>query len=386
MGHREQWSEQRARFHIEEERYRGKDLALPQEASLETTPLDAQYLDLPPVQIVDLRRELFAGNRSIFSRALQAAITEALAAREQVILFLNRRGSSTFVMCRDCGYVAKCPHCAIPLTYHADKNRLICHRCAFQSPTPETCPVCKGKRIRFFGIGTQKVEEATRQLYPAARILRWDSDVVSRGNSQETIWQRFADHEADILIGTQMIAKGLDLPLVTLVGVISADTALYLPDYVAAERTFQLLAQVAGRAGRSILGGKVIVQTYSPEHYAIQAAAQHDYEGFYQQEMAFRREQWYPPLSRLAKLTIVDRKEEQVKREAERMLESLRARAAQQAPSDLDIIGPAPCFFSPWQGLFRWQIILRGRDPHALLRTVALPPGWRVDIDPISTL
>ena len=155
---------------------------------------------------------------------------------------------------------------------------------------------------------------------------------------------------------------------------------------MAAERTFQLLAQVAGRAGRSILGGKVIVQSYAPEHYAIQAAAQHDYEGFYRQEMAFRREQWYPPFSRLAKLTIVDRKEDGVRREAERMAERLREGAAQLALSELDIIGPAPCFFSPWQGLFRWQIILRGRDPHALLRTVAYPPGWRVDIDPISTL
>ena len=260
-------------------------LGTPLEPSAGSEP---QAHGLPPVRIVDLRQELRAGNRSIFSRPLQEALRRTLEANEQAILFLNRRGAATFVLCRDCGYVARCPNCETPLTLHrkmtgktaSSPGNLVCHHCNHQQQSPSHCPDCGGQRIRYFGLGTERVEDAVRELYPEARLLRWDRDTAT-GPDHERHLQAFVDHRVDVLIGTQMIAKGLDLPLVTLVGVISADTALYLPDYGAAERTFQLLTQVAGRAGRSLRGGQVIVQTYNPDHYAIQAASRHDYATFY---------------------------------------------------------------------------------------------------------
>ncbi|MGE5263055.1 MAG: primosomal protein N', partial [Acidobacteriota bacterium] len=263
---------------------------------------DARYMELPPVEIVDLRAELKAGNRSIFSRALQLEMAHTLATREQAILFLNRRGTATFVLCRDCGNAYKCRRCDNPMTYHGSNDELVCHHCNRRDRVPTQCPYCGSTRIRYFGTGTQKVEEQIQVLFPSARTLRWDYDVTRGKDSHEAILDQFVRHQADILIGTQMIAKGLDLPLVTLVGVISADTSLNLPDFRAGERTFQLLTQVAGRAGRSILGGKVILQTYAPEHYAIQAASHHDYAAFYEREIAFRREQGYPPFNRLIRL------------------------------------------------------------------------------------
>jgi primosomal protein N' (replication factor Y) len=343
-------------------------------------------MDLPPVEVIDLRAELRAGNRSPFSRALQQAMHVALAAREQVILFLNRRGASTFVMCRDCGYVVKCPGCDVPLTYHTDGEHLLCHRCSFQCSVPHLCPDCGSKRIKFFGIGTQKVEKIVRQLFPQARVLRWDRDVTGGKGAHEQILSKFVDHEADVLIGTQMVAKGLDLPLVTLVGVITADTALRLPDFRASERTFQLLTQVAGRAGRSILSGKVIIQTYAPQHFCIQAASRHDYEGFYRQELEFRRKQGYPPYSRLAKLVFAHRNAQRCQAEAEELRRALRGRMASQGIADLDIIGPVPCFITRVRGRYRWQIILRGPDPTRVLEGYYLPLGWRVDVDPVSLL
>ncbi|HEM62346.1 MAG TPA: primosomal protein N', partial [Chloroflexi bacterium] len=263
MGHRRRIEEQRARHHLDSQRIgavrevgEGYDQAV--------------YMDLPPVEVVDLRQELRSGNRSIFSRSLKEAMAETLDAGEQVILFLNRRGATTFVMCRDCGYVMKCKRCDVPLTYHSVDDDLVCHHCNFRTFLPDACPSCWGGRIKQFGTGTQKVETVARQLFPQARFIRWDRDTTGGKMSHEKILEKFIKHEADVMIGTQMIAKGLDLPLVTLVGVLSADTALRLPDFRAGERTFQLLTQVAGRAGRSILGGRVIVQTYSPEHYCIQ--------------------------------------------------------------------------------------------------------------------
>ena len=341
---------------------------------------------MPPVRIVDLRQELRAGNRSIFSRALQAALRRTLDAGEQAILFLNRRGAATFVLCRDCGYVALCPHCDTPLTLHRhlSAGQLICHRCNHREPVPDRCPACGGRRIRFFGLGTERVEAALREMYPTARLLRWDSD-TARGPDHERFLQRFIDHRADILIGTQMIAKGLDLPLVTLVGVISADTSLYLPDFRAAERTFQLLTQVAGRAGRSRRGGQVIVQTYHPEHYAVQAAARHDYRSFFEQELTFRQQLGYPPFSRLIALRFRHRDAHLCRTEAERLGRWLDAEIRRLGlPADL--IGPAPCFFSRIAGQWRWQIVIRAPDPTPLLRDVALPHGWRVDVDPVSLL
>jgi primosomal protein N' (replication factor Y) len=346
----------------------------------------AYYLELPPVQIVDLRQELRAGNRSIFSRALQQAMTEALAAGEQIILFLNRRGTATFIMCRDCGHVLKCLRCDVPLTYHGAKDELVCHHCNRRSAVPSVCPECWSKRIKFFGIGTQRVEAVTRELFPQARLLRWDRDATGGKDAHDIFLERFIKHEADIMIGTQMVAKGLDLPLVTLVGVINADTALYLPDFRAGERTFQILTQVAGRAGRSVLGGKVIIQTYTPEHYCIQAASRHDYEGFYRQELDFRREQGYPPFRRLAQLVYTHSNAARCGEEAGKLYRLLRGKIARLGLPGVDLIGPAPCFRQRLRGKSRWQIVVRAADPRALLADMAFPLGWRVDIDPVSLL
>jgi primosomal protein N' (replication factor Y) len=357
----------------------------------------ARAIDLPPVQVVDLRQELREGNRHILSRALQSALADVLARHEQAILFLNRRGSATFVLCRDCGHVLKCPRCDTPLTSHEPTDQqttelsnyrtsaLICHRCAYRQPSPSTCPQCKSRRIRYFGLGTQKVESSVREMFPQAHTLRWDSDTAALTDA-EALLADFANHQADVLIGTQMIAKGLDLPLVTLVGVVSADTSLHLPDVRAAERTFQLLAQVAGRAGRGLLGGRVILQTYSPDHYAIQAAAHHDYAAFAAKELAFRREQNYPPYSRLARLLFRDADARRVQRTAEAVGKQLRDHLARKELSDAAVVGPAPCFFTRARGQFRWHILLRAADPASALHDFPLPPACRVDVDPLNLL
>lgn len=255
---------------------------------------------LPAVEVVDLRAELTAGNRSMFSRSLQIELTECLARGEQAILFLNRRGYSTFVSCRSCGYVVRCPHCDITLTYHRTNDVLRCHYCGYTQKNLTSCPECNGRYIRFFGTGTQKVEEELRNLLPSARIERLDYDSTTKKGSHEQILDRFREHQADILLGTQMVAKGLDFEKVSLVGVIAADTILGLPDFRAAERTFQLLTQVSGRAGRHQIPGKVIVQTYTPEHYSIRYAQEHDYIGFYREELIHRKQLNYPPYSKLA--------------------------------------------------------------------------------------
>ena len=347
---------------------------------------DARYMELPPVEIVDLRAELKAGNRSIFSRALQREMARVLAAREQVMLFLNRRGTATFILCRDCGNVFRCKRCDNPMTYHGVGNQLVCHHCNARDRVPTQCPNCRSARIRYFGAGTQKIDEEIQAMFPKARTLRWDWDVTRGKESHEAILDKFVQHQADILIGTQMIAKGLDLPLVTLVGVISADTSLNLPDFRAGERTFQLLTQVAGRAGRSILGGKVIVQTYNPDHYAVVAASTHDYHAFYEREIAFRREQAYPPFNRLIRLLYANASEKRAQDESARLCRALTTRIAQRGLPALDLIGPAPAFFHRVRGEYRYQILLRGPAPHALLQDVALPLGWRVDVDPVSLL
>ncbi len=378
MGHQRSIEEQRERFHLSERPGQVKRMGPGFE--------DALYMDLPPVQIVDLRAELRAGNRSIFSRALRQATEVALAAGEQAILFLNRRGAATFVMCRDCGHVMKCPGCDVPLTFHLDSNRLLCHHCNYQCSVPTECPQCASKRIKFFGIGTQKVEQVVHELFPQARVLRWDRDVTGTKGAHEEILSKFVDRQADVLIGTQMIAKGLDLPLVTLVGVITADTALHLPDFRSGERTFQLLTQVAGRAGRSILGGKVIIQTYSPEHYSIQAASRHDYEGFYERELEFRRQQAYPPFGRLVRLLFMDIGAKRCEQEAEKLRHLLDDRITRMGIADVDVIGPAPCFVGRIRGRYRWQIVLRGPDPTKVLAGLSLALGWQVDVDPVSLL
>jgi primosomal protein N' (replication factor Y) (superfamily II helicase) len=349
-------------------------------------PQSATLGDLPPVSIVDMRQELRAGNRSMFSRALAAGLRHVLQAGQQAILYLNRRGAATFVMCRDCGHVEACLRCAIPLTFHSEGEALVCHHCNRRYPAPTVCAECKGRRIRYFGAGTERVDETVRQEFPNARTLRWDRDVTGAKGSHDAILSKFTAHEADVLIGTQMIAKGLDLPLVTLVGVVAADTGLFLPDFRAAERTFQLLTQVAGRAGRSTLGGEVVVQTYHPDHYAVKAAGDHDYDAFYRQEMAFRRQQGYPPVRRLARLVYYNTQRVKAQAESTRLAEQLRAEIARLGLTDTDLIGPAPCFFSQQRGEFRWQLVVRSPDPAALLRQAPPPLGWRLDIDPVDML
>jgi primosomal protein N' (replication factor Y) len=346
------------------------------------------YADLPPVEVVDMRQELRAGNRSLFSRSLSAELRATLDAGEQAILFLNRRGTNTIVMCRDCGHIESCTRCNIPLTFHGDEAQLVCHHCNRRYPVPAICPACSSKRIKHFGAGTERIAASLAEIAPDARILRWDADTAARRGAHETIMAQFAAHEADVLIGTQMIAKGLDLPLVTLVGVVAADVGLYLPDFRSGERTFQLLTQVAGRAGRSARGGRVVIQTYRPEHHAIQAAAQHDYLAFYRRELAFRQELGYPPFGRLARLIYWEKNERKARAAAAEMADVLRHRVAVLGmPKELaTILGPMPAFFGRIRGFYRWQIVLRTPDPPAFLRGVDIPFGWRLDIDPVSML
>ncbi|GAC1466387.1 MAG: primosomal protein N' [Chloroflexota bacterium] len=359
------------------------------EAGAAPHPAALQARPMPPVEVVDMRQELKLGNRSMFSTALHDALEKTLTEGHQSLLFLNRRGSATVVLCRDCGYVVRCPHCDIPLTYHSAGVRLICHRCDKRAPTPKTCPACRSTRIRYLGVGTQRVEEEVSHLFPQARVLRWDRDVTGGKEAHEQILRRFARHEADILVGTQMIAKGLDFPLVTLVGVISADTGLHMPDFRAPERSFQLLTQVAGRAGRAHLPSRVVVQTYTPEHYAIRAAKDHDYSRYYREEMSFRQTAWYPPFARLVRFVYSSEGEAQSRQSAE----NLRAIVAKAIDTEnligVELIGPAPCFAARVKNRYYWQLIVRargrtGNDLHRLLDYV--PPGWAVDVDPVDLL
>jgi len=342
------------------------------------------YSPLPEVAVVDLREELKAGNTSLFSRSLLAAMKEALAQGEQVILFLNRRGTATFVRCRSCGFVFRCPRCSVALTYHSTEKRLICHRCRYSVPVPQSCPRCSRRNLRFLGIGTQRVEEEMKHVFPEARLLRWDKDVITRRYGHEDLLRNFRDHKADVLIGTQMIAKGLDLPQVTLAGVINADTGLNSPDFRSSERTFQLLCQVAGRAGRGLKAGKVIIQTYSPDNYIIDAAARHDYLGFYHKEIDYRRRYNYPPFSQLVRLVYRHANEESCRREAERVHRLILGEKSRKDMTDFNVIGPVPAFAFRARGNYRWQLFLRGPDSTRILSQLALPRGWTIDVDPVG--
>jgi primosomal protein N' (replication factor Y) len=342
------------------------------------------YSPLPEVSIVDLREELKAGNTSLLSRSLLAAMKETLAQGEQIILFLNRRGTATFVRCRNCGFVFRCPRCSIALTHHSVEKRLICHRCRYSIPVPQSCSRCSRRNLRFLGIGTQRVEEEIRYFFTEARLLRWDRDVITRRYAHEELLKNFRDHKADVLIGTQMIAKGLDLPQVTLAGVISADTGLNFPDFRSSERTFQLLCQVAGRAGRGVKAGKVIIQTYSPDNYIIEAAARHDYLGFYYKEIDYRRRYNYPPFSQLVRLVYSHTNEELCRREAERVYRLILDEKARKGIVDFNIIGPVPTFAFRVRGRYRWQLFLRGPDSTRMLSQLTLPRGWTTDVDPVG--
>lgn len=346
---------------------------------------ESASLPLPPVHVTDMRHELQAGNRSIFSRALQEALRATLAAQQQAILYLNRRGSATYVFCRDCGYVLRCPRCDLPLTAHASDGGLHCHTCGYQRQMPKKCPDCGSTRIRQYGAGAERVETELQQLLPEARIIRWDAETTRQKGMHEVLLTHFLNHNADILVGTQMLAKGLDLPLVTLVGIVLADVGLNFPDFRAGERTFQLLTQVAGRAGRSPLGGQVILQTFQPEHYVIRAAAEYDFDGFQRRELEYRQKLGYPPISRLLRMEYRHLKPDQAARAAQSMLAQVQSWIHAEGHRNIEIIGPAPCYFSRLNGYYRWQLLLRGANPAAVLRGKTLE-NWQIEVDPINVL
>jgi len=358
----------------------GRSSSTSEEGEVETTSLP-----LPPVEVVDMRQELKAGNRSMFSRALQQALREVLDRKQQAILYLNRLGSATYVFCRECGASLRCPRCERPLTYHESQRLLICHTCNYRRQMPRSCPQCGSPHIRQFGAGTERVEQEVGIHFPQARVIRWDSQTTRKKGAHQAILEAFAEGKANILVGTQILAKGLDLPRVTLVGVVLADAGLNLDDFRAAERTFQLLTQVAGRAGRSPLGGRVILQTFQPEHYAIRAASRHDYAGFYQYEIEQRRKMGYPPFSRLVRLEYRHPNANAAETAAREMAQRVADWIMLSAYPETEIIGPVPCFFAKESGQYRWQIILRGMDPASVLRGKDWG-DWRVEVDPYSLL
>ncbi|WP_048602555.1 primosomal protein N' [Rubeoparvulum massiliense] len=321
---------------------------------------------LPEITIVDMREELRAGHRQMFSRQLIEGMTACIKNKEQIILFLNRRGYATFVMCRQCGYTAKCPHCDISLTYHRRQNLLRCHYCGYTEPTPHHCPSCQSPHIRYFGTGTQKVEEELSRQFPGLRILRMDVDTTSTKGSHERILTAFRQQEADVLLGTQMIAKGLDFPNVTLVGVIAADTILNLPDFRSAEKTFQLLTQVAGRAGRHQKKGHVVIQTYTPEHYSIQYAAHHDYLGFAREELAHRKQMSYPPFRRLLLITFSHTELPYLMKMAQIVTQQVRGR---MAPT-VQVLGPVASPLARIKDRYRLQCVIKYKNEPQIVENI----------------
>lgn len=315
----------------------------------------ANQKQLPEVKIIDLKHVQFAGSQFDLSIELIDAIKNRLAKNEQVILMLNRRGFANFMLCRECGFVMKCPNCDLSLTMHKDTGLMQCHYCGYQEAIPKRCPNCQSSKIRFLGTGTQKVQEELEELLPDAKILRMDVDTTRRKGSYKRILDSFGDHKADILLGTQMIAKGLDFPNVTLVGVINADTGLWLPDYNASERTFELLTQVAGRAGRAEKTGQVLIQTYNPEHYAIKLAQSQDYERFYRYEMRVRHEGNYPPYYFTVLISIASKNEQNAAREAFKIKKELD----RNLHSETLILGPAPSAISRLKNQYYYQILVK---------------------------
>jgi primosomal protein N' (replication factor Y) len=353
---------------------------------------------LPEIQLVDLRTQRGDKSLKVISRPLLTALSEVLRRGEQALLFLNRRGYSRAVFCLFCGQVFQCRHCSVALTHHQDQDRLVCHYCGYTEAVPEHCPLCQSSAIKRYGVGTEKVEAEVRRLFPTARVARLDRDTAPNSGRALKVLQAFAARDLDFLVGTQMITKGHHFPQVTLVGVIAADTSLFFPEYHAGERTFQLLSQVAGRAGRGAAKGTVLIQTYQPDHYVFQTVQSQDYESFFQRELEIRRQLGYPPFTRLSLVRLSGPIDETVAREARRLaaiLENLRT-GDQDLRARVRILGPAPAGLTRLQGRFRWQILIKscGRAPlgHLLqhLRRAWTPPprsrlSLTLDIDP-STL
>jgi primosomal protein N' (replication factor Y) len=350
---------------------------------------------LPEVRTLDLRGETAIGPNSTLAEDLREAIAERLERGEQVMLFLNRRGYSTFVMCRECGFVLTCPDCAVALIYHRESGTMRCHHCDHAQLAPEECPNCQGVDIGFRGLGTERVADQIGRQFPDHPILRLDKDTTAAKGAYGQILGQFARGEAQILIGTQMIAKGHDFPEVTLVGVINADVGLYRPDFRAAERTFQLLTQVSGRAGRADKLGQVYVQTYNPDHYALQAAAQHDYAAFYQVEIAARREHQYPPFTKLASVVFSHPVEETAHEAARQAAVSLQDLGLEHSHGAVQFVGPGACPLHKLRGRYRYQILLKAPDYATLTRLLRdlldrleRPEDLRVtvDVDPADMM
>ncbi len=317
----------------------------------------ADGANLPTIEIVDMREELKEGNKSMFSRRLYEEMTACLEKKEQAIMFLNRRGYSTFVSCRECGYVFKCDNCDISLTYHNDNN-LTCHYCGAKQRALKTCPKCKSKYVKYFGVGTEQLEHSVRKTFLDSKPLRMDFDTTRGKDSYEKIYKDFSAKRHNVLIGTQMIAKGLDFKEVTLVGIIAADLSLNLPDYRAAEKTFQLVTQVAGRAGRGNKAGKVILQTYNPDNYSIVYAAANDYKSFYEEEIIIRKLREYPPFSKILCINLSSENEEHLIKSIQSLADKVRIK--NYGSDKIELLGPCPCGVSKIKSLYRWQIIIKG--------------------------
>jgi primosomal protein N' (replication factor Y) len=369
-------------FHAVEGRYRY--LTLP-------TRIDDR--PLPPVEVVDMRTQRDEqGLTPLLSRSLTDAIRETLGQGRQTLLFLNRRGFHTYLFCPDCGHAFSCPNCDIALTHHAAEDLLRCHHCDFAVRTAAVCPKCRGTRVRSHGAGTERVEEEARRLFPQARIARMDSDTTSRQGDTERILRQLDCGGLDILVGTQMITKGHDFPGITLVGVIAADASLNIPDFRAAERTFQILTQVSGRGGRGDQPGRVIIQTFNPAHYTIIRTQQHDYAGFYGDELPLRRQLAYPPFARLVGVHLSSLKKDEGKRAAAQIGARARELAGTLAGGKADVIGPAESPLARIRGRYRWQLLIRGKESHPLhliaqklLEEVRLYGlQIQVDVDPVN--
>jgi primosomal protein N' (replication factor Y) len=340
---------------------------------------------LPPCEIVDLKNEIKYKNFSSISIRLQAEIERVLQAKKQAILFINRRGAATFISCRDCGCVILCPNCSIPLVYHLQKNSnfLNCHHCDFRSSVPRICPSCESTRIKFFGSGIEKIELEVEKLFPKAKIRRVDSKSLENKGAYEQLYKDLKERKIDLLIGTQIVAKGLDLPEVDLVGVISADTGLHLPYFRANEKTFQILTQVSGRSGRKNNAGKTIIQTYWPESRAIKFAALHDYEGFFNEEIKDRQESNYPPFSHIIRIISEDPNQTRAKNELKKIADLLNSTIER-----MELIGPAPCFLSRINNKFRYHIVMKTDSwPNDRIREVFLKNPYLIwDVDPTDLL
>ena len=349
---------------------------------------------LPRVVVVDMREQHRRGHRGLLSPLLVQALGRTLTAGRQALLFLNRRGFSTIVLCRECGAAVRCPHCEVALTYHRAGDRLRCHYCGFSRAPVSRCPGCGGTAVGYFGTGTQRVEQAVRHLFPGARVERMDADTVGGRGSHERIYRAFRSGQVDVLVGTQMIARGWDIPGVTLVGVVAADTSLHLPDFRSAERTFELLVQVAGRAGRGDEPGLVVVQTYNPDHYAVEAAVRFDSEGFYARELAAREALGFPPFGALVRVVLSGADPGAVTAAADTLNAAVRERLGGAAGAE--VLGPAPAPIARLRGLVRWHLLLKGpdaavlrhalREPVAALERAAGRVRVTVDVDPHSML